>query len=378
MQLRKWMSNSEEVLNGIDQQIKNDASSLDIDRHMKVLGLAWQPISDTVSFQTSELSHNIQDLIPTRRTLLSTVARIYDPIGLITPYTIAGKILFQEVWKIGLQWHDPLPCRLVKKWSNWINDMLEVQIVQFSRSFCNGVFDELKAEAEFHIFVDSSETAYGSAVYLKTKAEPATVHLVISLARVAPIKRVTIPRLELLAAVIGVRLMNKVKEALQLSSPSCCYCTGSMVALCWIKGSADRWKHFVANRVREIQELSGPNSWRFCPGDRNPADMVTRFHSVHETLKTSTWLHGPSWLQDDHEKWPKAHQQDLKVSIPEIEARTSASLKVSISSTVPLFKMENYSSCMTEKWICISESFNSVTLFSVLYVKLFMLLFLSL
>lgn len=137
-------------------------------------------------------------------------------------------------------------------------------------------WDENIGSLELHGFGDASEKGYGACVYLRTPNAMGSfkTSLIIAKGRVDPLKRVTLPRLELLGALICARLVKFVKEPLGLNNDTLCtYWIDSMVALAWIKGDAMRWKTFVYNRVQEIQSLSSPSSWKHCSGIDNPADV---------------------------------------------------------------------------------------------------------
>ncbi|XP_043210614.1 uncharacterized protein LOC122375344 isoform X4 [Amphibalanus amphitrite] len=144
------------------------------------------------------------------------------------------------------------------------------------------------------------EVGYGAAVYLRLTLRDGSVvtPLVMSRARVAPLKQVSLPRLELLASLLAARLLRFVCRALKLPSETLYWCwTDSMVSLGWIKGDPSRWKQFVKNRVIEIQSLTDPAQWSHCPGQDNPADLITR--GVYaEALTDSPWFSGPDWLSD--------------------------------------------------------------------------------
>ena len=149
-----------------------------------------------------------------------------------------------------------------------------------------------------HGFGDASERGYGAVVYLRIPCGDGTheVSLVTSRARVAPLKRVTLPRLELLGALMTARLVVFVQQALKLSEVVYRCWTDSMVALGWVQGDPSRWKPFIANRVTEIQELTSPVNWGHCAGKDNPADLVTRGLSAESLVSSKLWLEGPVWL----------------------------------------------------------------------------------
>ena len=150
-----------------------------------------------------------------------------------------------------------------------------------------------------HAFGDASPKGYGAVVYLRTARSDGSgeVSLVMARARLAPLKRVTLPRLELLGSLMAARLAVLVRQALRLPESTVTRCwTDSMIALGWIRGEPQRWKQFVANRVTEIQSVTAPSDWSHCPGEENPADLTTCGLSAEQLIGSRLWFGGPSWL----------------------------------------------------------------------------------
>ncbi|XP_063607690.1 uncharacterized protein LOC134782212 [Penaeus indicus] len=184
----------------------------------------------------------------------------------------------------------------------------ETQLVSTKRavlSLIAKLFDPLEISwrelsgLELHAFGDASEKGYGASVYLRVPLVDGTylVSFVVARSRVAPIKRVTLPRIELLGALLCARLLDFVKSALYLDKTVtyCCW-TDSKVALAWIKGNPCRWKAFVSNRVVEIQSLTSPCHWYHCSGKENPADLISRGELAEPLVNSTLWMNGPSWL----------------------------------------------------------------------------------
>ncbi|XP_076030380.1 uncharacterized protein LOC143018676 [Oratosquilla oratoria] len=152
---------------------------------------------------------------------------------------------------------------------------------------------------EIHAFNDASQKGYGSCVYLRIPKSDKEFHVsfVMDRTKLVPIKRVTLPRLELLGALLSVRLGHFVKSALCLNGCVRLVCwTDPKVALSWIKGNPNRWKMFVANRVTEIQTSTSPSNWFHCPGTDNPADLMARGLLADQLISNNMWLGGPNWL----------------------------------------------------------------------------------
>ena len=185
---------------------------------------------------------------------------MFDPLGFATPFTITLKIIFQDIWKRGLDWDDILPAEYQDRMKKWIDGMTEMRSWKIPRRISEIPWNDIE-EKELIVFADASEKAYGCCVYLKTTTDKfSAVSLVMSKVKIAPLKRITLPRLELLAALLGARLMRFISSALELDLESCSFScwTDSEIALKWIQSDAHKWKQFVRNRVQEIQMLTNP------------------------------------------------------------------------------------------------------------------------
>ena len=163
-------------------------------------------------------------------------------------------------------------------------------------------------------FSDASEKAYGCCIYLVTSHDGVSDSaLIMSKVKVAPLKKITLPRLELMAALLASRLLVFVRSALGigLEIPYTCW-TDSQIILHWIKGDPHRWKQFVSNRVVEIQRLTDPSRWRHCPGLENISDLVTRGVPATQLIGSPCWLVGPSWLGSET-KFNSPCQEELSI-----------------------------------------------------------------
>ena len=290
MTLTKLSSNSSVVLD------KDPTLSSHVGENHKVLGVQWDPAQDMFSFEGVDVSSDVV----TKRLILSLIARLFDPLGLLAPYVMTVKRLFQETWRLGLGWDDDVPGDIRVRFLKWLDGLSHVKGIRVPRSYSVGGWHDV-CVVEVHAFGDASEAGYGAAVYLRLTLKDGSVvtPLVMSRARVAPLKRVSLPRLELLGSLLAARLLRFVCRALRLPTETPYHCwTDSMVVLGWIRGDPSRWKQFVRNRVTEIHSLTDPALWAHCPGLDNPADLLTR--GVHaEALTDSCWFSGPDWLKAD-------------------------------------------------------------------------------
>ncbi|XP_030758530.1 uncharacterized protein LOC115884169 [Sitophilus oryzae] len=306
-ELRKWVSNDERVFQQIN---KPKDCTLGEHENSKTLGLKWIPAEDQLSF---EIGNFDEEKPVTKRTILSMTAQLFDPLGLLSPVIIIPKVMLQRLWQANLHWDESVPLELHTRWLSFRNELMELANLKIPRHV---VCTRLKI-VQLHGFSDSSEQAYGACVYLRTVDvdDKVFVNLLCSKSRVTPVKIISIPRLELCAAVLLAELTQRVFQALNMDIQSVHYWCDSKIVLSWISASAHKWKTFVANRVARIQELSNPNEWHYVHTSDNPADLISRGLNKKLLINTRLWWNGPSWLRLNSCDWPAySHKID---NIPE-------------------------------------------------------------
>ncbi|XP_011858413.1 PREDICTED: uncharacterized protein LOC105555972, partial [Vollenhovia emeryi] len=301
--LHKWASNCKDVAHG-----HSDVVDLIKTNKQQILGLVWETQTDEFI-----ISWNISDSkeTHTKRELLAEIMRLYDPLGICAPMIFRAKCLLQELWKVpNVQWDDPLPDSIQRDWNRFRKQVTgEIQIPRCIRPPSSNQF-------ELHGFGDASELGYGCA----------------------PLKKSTIPRLELSAALILAELTQRVKLAMKLHFRKVILWTDSTITWHRIQSDPSRFSTFVANRVMRIQELSAPEQWRHVPGELNPADIVSRGCLPNALRDCETWMHRPKFLQGDTSCWPNnvLHQDDCEaVADPEVKL-TSKSIVCNLGSSDPL------------------------------------------
>ena len=297
MKLEKYGSNSEVVTDMVLQEFDSKYSGQDV---LKVLDLKWLAQEDQFTFEVVDFPPG---LLVTKRVVLSCIARLFDPLGFLTPFAMVAKCILQEIWKLGLDWDSEIPDDPKRSCEHWLRGLNVLSTWKVPRSF-TGLCWSAADSVELHAFGDASGKEYGACVYVKLTYPDGVskTALVMSKARVASVKKVTLPRLELLGALLCVRLLQFVHQSLKLSAETRSWClTDSVVVLNWIQGSANRLKPFVQNRVLEIPSLFSPGQWRHCPGIDNPADLVSRGMFTEDLIQSDLWLSGPSFLlESDH------------------------------------------------------------------------------
>ena len=179
--LTKWASNSRELLSHIAEQEQAEISTLDLNASepLKALGICWNTLTDCFLFSVSPNMFAVSDL-ETKRGLLSIASEVFDPMGLITPFTITPKMLFQELWQRGLQWEDRLDEDIADQGRSWKSELSQLSCITIPRYFMGNI--ESSSSIELHRFGDPSPAAYGAAVYIKCLGEAgqASTYLVMS------------------------------------------------------------------------------------------------------------------------------------------------------------------------------------------------------
>ncbi|CAG9125559.1 unnamed protein product [Plutella xylostella] len=296
MPLRKWRSNEPELLSEISE------TSLDLNigsqEPNKLLGLGWHSDSDDLCFPLNSLVTDGN----TKRELLSVIAQVFDPLGLLAPCIITMKMLMQGLWLDKLSWDEPLPSEIKKRWNEITKSLSLLNAVRCPRIM---VCDAHKT-VQLHIFSDASERAYGACAYVRSvdSTGDVTVRLLIAKSRVAPIKPATIPRLELCGALMGARLFEKVVDSLRIKIDQIFFWSDSTIVLGWLRMLPCKLQPFVRNRVAEILEKAGNHTWRHVPTDLNPADPISRGVDIGNLLGLKLWWSGPEFLKNDLSEWP--------------------------------------------------------------------------
>ncbi|KAG7295897.1 hypothetical protein JYU34_020982 [Plutella xylostella] len=324
--LRKWTFNS--------KFSENSSTEMFIGEHTqsKTLGLGWLNTTDELHFTTKV--ENAPRL--TKRVMLSIISQIYDPLGLLAPAVIISKILIQKLWLCKIDWEDAVPDSIVKTWNSFIqtlSTLVELRVPRYVRS-------EHTQHTELHIFSDASQDAYGSCAYIRSYDDlsEVTVKLLCAKSKVAPLKGLSIPRLELCGALVGARLCHKIVNVLRLKFDRIYCWTDSTIVIGWLRMSPHLLKQFVQNRVNEINELTGDLTWLHVNGLQNPADLLSRGLNLSELSQSSRWWHGPLFLKENNLNFSQHLPNELP-ELPELKTQTT-----SLICTVDnVFDFERYS-----------------------------------
>ena len=303
--LTKWISNSQQVIDAIPQSERSASiKNLDLDDTSlceRALGVHWNIQNDTFGYKIIK-----KDRPVTRRGILSIVSSIYDPLGFVSPYILTAKAILQDLCQQGLGWDEDVPGNSKNKWLAWLSDLPKLEQFYIPRCFKEAKLDII-TRCELHHFSDASSKGYGAVSYLRQIDNLGQVHcsLVMAKSRLAPLKAMTIPRMELSAAVLATRLDKMILHELTMPIDDSIFWTDSTCVLRYISNEDKRYQIFVANRVAAILNQSSSKQWRYVDTQSNPADEASRGMTVDELLNNNRWKYGPEFLSQSEETWPK-------------------------------------------------------------------------
>ncbi|KAL4104092.1 hypothetical protein QTP88_019405 [Uroleucon formosanum] len=305
MSLRKWCSNSSLLLNKIPltQDDPSYLLRLNDEDTISTLGLTWHPSIDCFRFVFKNWDPPIE---MSKRLLLSDISKIFEPLGLLTPVLIKGKIFLQQLWTLRLGWDSPLSTDIVSRWKQFYHQFKELEHIRVPRT----ILDIDSPMIEIHGFADASQEAYGACVYIRSVAASGsiTVSLAVSKSRVTPLKPTTIPRLG---------------------------CPGRFY---WLKLLIMFYLNY--QRVAQITDLTSPSQWMHVPTSSNPADIITRGIDVQSLSHNQLWWSGPTWLSQDRKFWPE--RPPLTDEVPE-----TRQVKLVLASVLPATTLlDQYSDLM--------------------------------
>ena len=286
----------------------------------KALGVSWRSEEDTLSVPVPP-SPAPQAI--TKRNVLKKIATVFDPLGFVSPVVIKGKMMLQTLWARGYVWDDLVQDDVANEIKHWFEQLSRLSDVRVPR--CIRLSPTIRS-MKLVTFVDASTSAFGAVVYARYEYETPcapTSRVLASKSKVAPLVPVTVPRLELMAAVTGLRLTQAILKVLELPMSTVTFYSGSLDVIWWIRGHGRDFRPFVANRVGEIQMSSDPQQWQNVSTQQNPADMISRGISVEEIQNNALWLNGPEWLVQPEDTWPKTKIDDRPTDDKERRKLTS-------------------------------------------------------
>ena len=334
--LTKFTSNSRAVLESIPTEKRSkEARDLDLGHDRlpveRALGVLWCVESDVFKFRIV-----INDKPPTRRGILSVISSIYDPLGFAAPFTLPAKKILQDLCREDIGWDDTIPDQYQTRWAKWLSELPLLEQFKANRCVKPPEFGTVTSQ-QVHLFSDASSMGYGTVAYLRLCDDSNRVHctFLMGKSRLAPIKSVTIPRLELTAATTSIRVGEMLKREVD-GDPEFVYHTDSTTVLRYIANERQRFHVFVANRVQLIRDHSHPNQWKYVATKENPADDASRGLNGLALLEGQRWLEGPEFLWKPENEWPQQPSTLGQVPDDDPEVR-----KVTTSSAVSINQVDN-------------------------------------
>ncbi|XP_037930950.1 uncharacterized protein LOC119665776 [Teleopsis dalmanni] len=316
-ELDKWHSNH------VDFVSDTTTKSWDLgsDTITSALGIKWHQLHDVFLFSFNvPISRTV-----TKRSILSLASSLFDPLGLLAPLVLVSKIIMQELWLLRLNWDESVPQALHSAWETFVQDLHTLSSMKIPR-FCLTIGPQ---QVDIHGFCDASIRAYGCCIYLRSqdKSGNVTVKLFTAKSRVAPIKRKSLPKLELCGALLLARLLQKIQPTLAHLEGETFFWTDSQIVLHWLKQHSSTLSAFVGNRVAEIQDITRAGQWQQISTKINPADIVSR-GCTNRQLTESTWFTGPEFLLRERKHWPQPEHSNLDMEVVNKERRKHAFTQV--------------------------------------------------
>ena len=318
--LTKWRSSHPELLQHVLEDDRDETQKTLTSCEggsKKALGCVWSPSEDKLSIQVKTSA------VPsTKRGVVRMAATVFDPLGLIAPFLLRAKILIQRLWSLKIDWDEEISGAELSQWKSWLDDLPKVELIKVPRCLKVSPTSDI-TRVQLHLFSDASDDAFAAVAYTRmTDADGRhTVSLVMSRTRVAPLKKLSIVRLELQAAVLAVRLAKTIQNELTYSFDDIIFWSDSQVVIQFIENESRMFQTFVANRVSEIRDSTDPSQWNHVPGRQNPADAGSRGLSVGQLMCCDLWWNGPDFLRSDSDHWPCLKAPALPPDEPELKKK---------------------------------------------------------
>lgn len=323
--LTKWISNCAEVLQSVPEDDRaGDIKKLSLNGETlieRALGVYWFVENDSLGFQLG-----VKDQPTTRRGILSVTSSIYDPLGIASPFVMTAKSLLQQLCRNGTGWDEKIDGTVLRNWNSWLTQVKQLEDVKIERCYKPKNLGHI-ASYQLHCFADASELGMGVVIYLRITDENKKVHcsFVMGKSRVAPLKSMTIPRMELAAATLAVKLSKLVDDQLDYPIEKIHFWTDSMSVLRYIANTKTRFQTFVANRLAIIHAATNLDQWHYVNTKENPADCASRgVSSVVKFIDNQRWFHGPEFLWKQESTWPSEREIDTTLATNDMEVKKCA------------------------------------------------------
>ncbi|XP_050065896.1 uncharacterized protein LOC126554955 [Aphis gossypii] len=315
LQLKKWASNAPELPSQLHpEDCSGDPLAFEQDHATHVLGMRWNHGEDYFSFSVNNFK-----MIPTKRGVLSMIARIFDPLGLLAPTIFYAKTIMQRVWLAQIGWDDELPSDIEEDWQEFYHSLDWLVGIKIPRYIgCSTGCAYVLCG-----FSDASEKGYAAVAYLRVVDSSGDIrsYLLGSKTKLAPMKSTSIPRLELSGAVLLALWLGRLRRILenQIGISGVFAWTDSTIVLSWLSNPHTSFKTFVSNRVFQIQSSIPNCQWLHVRSENNPADCASRGLLPTALERSTLYWNGPSFLSSPVDSWPKGIVKLTLDQLPEVQ-----------------------------------------------------------
>ena len=328
--LRKWRSNSTEVLKKILSEIQEKLPTQAlVDQHSatypKALGVAWDSREDTM-FTSINLPEHYSS---TKRGIVSDIARTFDVLGWLSPAILPMKILYRDLWKAKIDWDDDVEEDYKQRHRRWREELPLLSDIRLPRHYFR---HQIPAKIELHGFADASKEAYAAVIFTRATypSGPPSIELVVSKSKVTPLAARSIPQLELCGANLLAKLMTTTRQTLKIPIEDVYAYTDSTIVLAWLDGQTKRYCIYSANRIASTVNLLPTKCWRHVPTMQNPADAASRGLSALELKDHPLWWHGPPWLKTQPVTFPPQPSKAQIERLKEVEAKPAKAATMTV------------------------------------------------
>lgn len=335
IELHKFASNSPDVMSELLRDHSKEPPTLvnifdDLCAStQRALGMEWNIRTDCFSVVSS-----VSERPFTRRGVLSVLNAPFDPFGFAAPVVLAGRLLLREIMSVtsDFGWDDELPGHFRARWEKWKSGLSQSGVISVPRCLRPTNIDRSEIVSQsLHVFSDASSTSIGYVVYLLTESTAGNRHVafVCANSKLAPRSGITIPRLELCAAVEAAKSVAALLPEFRYPPEFTRWYTDSGIVLGYLRSVGRRFSVYVTNRIALIHRLTNIDDWRFIPTELNPADKASRPATFAELSRSPSWFEGPTFLRDiEHRDWQTATVSDDSMEVLRDKAVVKTSTRV--------------------------------------------------
>ena len=319
IRLHKLASNNKSVIGSFPESELSKAYAEEGEVLCGALGLVWSLESDTFKFTLQ-----IPDKDFTPRGVLSVNHSVWDPLGLLSPLLLKGRLLQREMFEdrqgkpkgVAVQWDAPLEMKYFQKWCDFKDSLTILDTISFPRAYYSPAVVPVIMR-ELHCFSDASYDGLGFCIYLRSFGNGMVESsLVFAGSKVVPKAASSMPRLELCSCVEVSQAALRVAEALNISPERVHFYSDSEICLGYLRNTERKFTRYISRRIELISNMTSKATWRYINTRENPADIASRCQQV-DILSSELWLYGPPFLRDFSYNANVCTNDSVPVDLPE-------------------------------------------------------------